>query len=120
VKGKNKKRKKEGFVYIISNKAFPNFYKIGVTQDITSRLRTYQTSSPLRDYKIEYYIFHPDAYKAESDIRDMMKYFAMSIKNEWYEVDLNIAKCRLDETLDEVENALDFIETKSKINKEHE
>lgn len=101
---RKRKRKKEGFVYIISNKAFPNFYKIGVTQNISSRLRSYQTSAPLRDYKIEYYIAHPDAYKAESDIKEMMKYFALSIKNEWYEVDLNIAKIRLDETLDPPED----------------
>ena len=92
------KRCKEGFVYIISNKNFPNFYKIGVTTDIKNRLRTYQTSSPFRDYKIEYYIFHPDCYKAEKMIEEQMKYFALSRKNEWYEINLEMAKHRLDDT----------------------
>lgn len=95
----SKKRQKEGFIYIISNSEFPNYYKIGVTSDIDNRLRTYQTSSPHRNYKLEYYIYHPDCYLAEQKIRENMKYFAKSIKNEWYMVDLNIAKSRLDETL---------------------
>jgi predicted GIY-YIG superfamily endonuclease len=94
-----KTRQKEGYVYIISNKAFPKFYKIGVTHDIQDRLRTYQTSAPHRDYKVEYYIKHPDCYKAEQSIKEMMKYFALERKNEWYMVDLNIAISRLDETL---------------------
>ena len=104
-----KQRSKEGFVYIVSNKAFPNFYKIGVTSDIKSRLRTYQTAAPDRDYKIEYYIKHPDCYTAEQKIRQMMNHFALEIKNEWFKVDLTIAKNRLDETLDQEETfSLDF------------
>lgn len=95
----NKKRQKEGFIYIISNSEFPNYYKIGVTSDINNRLRSYQTSSPHRNYKLEYYIHHPNCYLAEQKIRENMKYFAKEIKNEWYMVDLNIAKSRLDETL---------------------
>ena len=47
-------RNKEGYLYIISNNNFPGYYKVGVTSDIKSRLRTYQTASPLRNYKIEY------------------------------------------------------------------
>jgi len=30
-----------------------------------------------------------------------MKYFALSKRNEWFEIDLEIAKVRLDETLEE-------------------
>lgn len=35
-----------------------------------------------------------------------MYYFATDIKNEWFRVDLNIAKNRLDETLEPDENIL--------------
>ena len=62
------KRQKSGYIYVISNSNFPSYYKIGVTEDIKSRLRTYQTSSPLRNYKIEYFIEHPDCYGAEKEI----------------------------------------------------
>ena len=94
------KRQKQGYIYVISNSNFPNYYKIGVTEDIKSRLRTYQTSSPLRNYKIEYYIHHPDCYGAEKDIHEQMKYFATNIKNEWFEIgSLQMVIDRLDESL---------------------
>lgn len=95
-----KQRSKEGFIYIISNSNYPDYYKIGVTTNISSRLRTYQTGSPHRNFKIEYYIFHPDCYEAEQRIKQMMHYFATDIKNEWYKVSREIAIARLDEQLD--------------------
>ena len=97
-------RNKEGYVYIISNDNFPAYYKVGVTNNIKSRLCTYQTSSPLRNYKIEYYIHHPDCYEAEKRIKEMMKYFATDIKNEWYKVSREIAITRVDEQLDAYNN----------------
>ena len=93
-------RKKDGYIYVISNSNFPNYYKIGVTEDIHSRLRTYQTSSPLRNYKIEYYIRHPDCYSAEKEIHQRMKPFATNIKNEWFEIgNLQMVIDRVDESL---------------------
>jgi predicted GIY-YIG superfamily endonuclease len=95
-----KHRRKEGYVYVITNSNFPGYVKVGVTEDITSRLRTYQTASPYRNYKLEHYIFHPDCYTAESEIHDMMTYFATARgKGEWFKIDLDMAKTRLDETL---------------------
>jgi len=32
-----------------------------------------------------------------------MNYFALSKRNEWFEIDLEVAKVRLDETLDDIE-----------------
>lgn len=90
---------KSGYVYIISNPAHQGWLKIGVTEDIASRLHVYQTSDPKRAYKVEYYIQHPDCFTAEKKIKEMMHYFALRQRNEWYEVDLEVAKARLDETL---------------------
>jgi predicted GIY-YIG superfamily endonuclease len=95
-----KERMKEGFIYIVSNNAFPGFYKVGVTADIQSRLRVYQTSDPKRKYKMEFYIFHPDCYKAEKEIKKMMKFFAKSQRNEWFEVALPVAITRLQEQVE--------------------
>jgi len=99
-------RNKEGYLYIISNNNFPGYYKVGVTSDIKSRLRTYQTASPLRNYKIEYYINHSDCYEAEKQISKKLRYFATEIKNEWFKCDLEIVKGRLDESLYKEENIL--------------
>lgn len=95
-----------GFVYIISNPAFQNYFKIGITENINERLGVYQTSSPHRNYKVEYYIFHPKYKIAEKKIHEMMKYFAKQHKNEWFECDLKIAITRLDETLDDYAEGL--------------
>lgn len=91
---------KSGFIYLISNTNFPGYFKIGVTQDIKSRLHVYQTSSPHRNYKVEFYAFHPDCYTAEKKINEMMKYFALSIKNEWYEISKEMAITRIQEQVE--------------------
>jgi len=92
---------KPGYLYIITNPAHKGWVKIGVTEDIKSRLHVYQTGDPRRQYKVEYHIFHPDCYRAEKMIVELMKPFALSRKKEWYEVDLEIAKVRLNETLED-------------------
>ena len=92
-----------GYLYIITNQAWPGFVKVGVTLDLKKRLQQYQTSSPFRDYKLVYYIQHPKYLEAEKKIKETMKPFAKSIRNEWFEVDLHMAKPRLDEQLEEYE-----------------
>lgn len=92
---------KSGYLYIVTNPSHKGWVKVGVTEDIKARLHVYQTGDPKRQYKVEYYIFHPDCYTAERNIKETMQHFALSIKNEWYEVDLNVAKSRLDEQLEE-------------------
>ena len=91
---------KHGYLYIISNPSHPGYLKVGVTEDIKSRLHTYQTSDPNRAFKVEYYIFHPDAYSAEKKIKEMMHYFAKSQRNEWFECDLQTAIVRLQEQVE--------------------
>lgn len=92
---------KGGYLYIISNPAHEGWVKVGVTENIKSRLRTYQTSDPKRSYKLEYYVFHPDVYNAEKRVKELMEPFAKRIKNEWYEISIHMAIPRLDETLEE-------------------
>ncbi len=55
------KRKNDGdkaivkkYVYIISNKQYPNKYKVGIASNIKNRLGAYQTADPERNYKLEY------------------------------------------------------------------
>jgi predicted GIY-YIG superfamily endonuclease len=93
-----------GYLYIITNQAWQGFVKVGVTLDLKKRLQQYQTSSPFRDYKLVYSIQHPKYLEAEKQIKETMKPFAKSIKNEWFEVDLHMAKPRLDEQLELYEN----------------
>lgn len=51
---KNYAKSKEGQVYIISNPNFKGWVKVGMAVDANDRLNNYQTSSPFRDYKLDY------------------------------------------------------------------
>ena len=91
---------KSGYLYIVTNPVHPGWVKVGVTEDIKERLHVYQTGDPKRKYKMEFYIFHPDCYKAEKEIKKTMRHFAKTCKNEWFEVSLPIAITRLQEQVE--------------------
>ena len=59
------KRVKEGHVYAIINPAWPEWVKIGMAIDAEDRLNGYQTSSPMRDYKLIHSVSSQDRGKAE-------------------------------------------------------
>lgn len=76
-----KKDLKCGFVYIISNPAWPGQYKVGISHDPKSRLAQYQTYSPNRDYKLEGYHFFFDKSVAEKLIHS-----SLGATHEWVSV----------------------------------
>lgn len=96
---------KGGYLYIVTNEAFPKWVKVGTTKNLTERLHTYQTGDPFRRYKIVYSLWHVEYKEAERRIKEVMKHFALATKGEWYEVDLEMAKSRLEEQLDEYRTA---------------
>ena len=66
------------FVYIISNKAYPGEYKVGIAKDWQARLNSYQTSDPNRGYNLEYKLQTPHFRAIEKHIHDTFK-----SKHEW-------------------------------------
>ena len=62
----NYKSSKEGQVYIIVNPAWPDWVKIGMAVDAEDRCNGYQTSSPMRDYKLVYTVDTKDRRKTEA------------------------------------------------------
>ena len=80
--------------------------KVGCTEDLASRLRSYQTSDPKRGYKMVFNIPHPDCLLAEKRIKETMKMFAKSVRNEWYECDIAVARVRLEEQVSDYEEGL--------------
>jgi len=56
---------KEGYVYAIVNDAWPEWVKIGKALDAEDRLSGYQTSSPMRDYKLVHSVYFEDRNVAE-------------------------------------------------------
>jgi len=91
---------KSGYLYIVINPAFPLWCKIGITTNLKERIYLYQTCDPHRGYKLVYSLYHPDYKEAEKKIKKAIKPFAKSIKNEWAEIDLEMCKSRLQESLE--------------------
>jgi hypothetical protein len=58
-------KQKSGYVYAIRNPAWPEWVKIGKAVDAEDRLSSYQTSSPMRDYKLIHSIYFDDRSAAE-------------------------------------------------------
>ena len=75
---KSSKGIKQGYVYAIHNPAWNDFVKIGVAVDVYDRLKSYQTSSPLRDYELIGYVFSNDRLALEKEIHQKFEK-----NNEW-------------------------------------
>lgn len=80
-KKSNKTKLKCGIVYVITNEAFPGYYKIGMTMDLDSRLKTYQTCDPYKRYKVEHYAFVSDRSATEKMLLEKFKIDIVS--GEW-------------------------------------
>jgi hypothetical protein len=87
---------KEGYVYIITNKAWPDWVKIGMAIDAEDRCNGYQTSSPFRDYVLEHYVPSNNRRKAEKEAHKKAKKLASDVSNEWFKLDVETAKQILD------------------------
>lgn len=92
-RGATAKDIKAGMVYVISNPAWKEYLKIGMTIDIDTRLASYQMYDPLKQYSVENYEFVLDRRKTESNI---LKTFDIHIESgEWvkYENSFKIIEC---------------------------
>jgi hypothetical protein len=93
----NYKLAKEGFVYVITNPAWPNWVKIGMAIDAEDRLNGYQTSSPMRDYQLEFSVKVSDRRKAEGLAHKICKKMGVSNKGEWFNMTVDKAKLVLEQ-----------------------
>ena len=76
---------KQGYVYAISNAAWPEWIKIGKAVDADDRLNSYQTSSPMRDYKLIHSVYFDDRNVAELKAHAIAQGMAPR-KNEWFKM----------------------------------
>ena len=76
----------EGYVYIITNKAWPDWVKIGMAIDAEDRLNGYQTSSPHRDYVLEHSVYSNDRRKSEQQAHTRATKIALETNGEWFKL----------------------------------
>jgi|TARA_B110000285_G_C15060306_1_gene581996 hypothetical protein len=74
----------EGYVYVISNPAWKGWYKVGMAVDAWDRCASFQTSSPFRDYKLEYCKHFKDRRSAETETHNLLLSLEIPRKGEWF------------------------------------
>jgi hypothetical protein len=82
----------EGYVYVVTNPAWPGWVKFGSAIDPESRLRNYQTGSPMRDYKVEGYVYSAQRRATERRILDGLRI----TDGEWTQMKVDHALAVLD------------------------
>lgn len=79
----------KSYLYIITHPKFPGWIKLGRTSNLASRLTTYNTGCPFKEYKYEYYIeiLLPVIYNVE-------QHFKINVHSngyEWFEISVDDA-----------------------------
>ena len=81
-----------GYVYAVSNPAWGGWIKVGKAGSIGSRLSSYQTGSPKRDYEEEYSKYFPECGFAEKSVHSKLRRMKINSDHEWFETDLATVK----------------------------
>ena len=82
---------KEGYVYAITNPAWPEWVKIGMAIDADDRCNGYQTSSPFRDYSLEHVMITNNRRKAEAQAHKAAAKIAKEQRGEWFKLSVKEA-----------------------------
>lgn len=82
---------KSGYVYVITNAAWPDWVKVGMAIDADDRLNGYQTSSPFRDYELQYSVYCNDRRKLERKAHKAVGSISSDRNNEWFKASVEDA-----------------------------
>ena len=74
----------EGFLYVIANPAWEEWVKIGMAVNAEDRLKSYQTSSPFRDYELIIAMPVKDRRLAETEAHKKAEEIARERNGEWF------------------------------------
>ena len=92
-----------GHVYLITNPAWKGWVKVGMAVDANDRCNQYQTSSPMRDYKLEYKKQFNNRRIAESQAHKLCSKKALQQNGEWFKINIKDA-IKLIESITEEQN----------------
>lgn len=82
---------KAGYVYVITNTAWPEWVKVGMAIDADDRLNSYQTSSPFRDYELQYSVYCKDRRKLERKAHKAVGSISSDRNSEWFKASVEDA-----------------------------
>jgi len=99
----NYEKSNKGHVYLITNPAWKGWVKVGMAVDANDRCNQYQTSSPMRDYKLEYKKQFNHRRIAESQAHKLCSKKALQQNGEWFKINIKDA-INLIESITEEQN----------------
>lgn len=97
----NYEKSTEGHVYLITNPAWKGWVKVGMAVDANDRCNQYQTSSPLRDYKLEYSRQFNNRRTAESQAHKLCDTQSRERNGEWFKLSIKTAISLIDSITEE-------------------
>ena len=77
-------RVRRQWVYAVTHPLFPNACKVGITQNVRSRMFQYQVGCPIRGYRLEYAREYQDVSEAIESVYKQLD--GRRLKGEWFEV----------------------------------
>ena len=80
-----------GYVYAITNPAWSDWVKIGMTIDIDGRLASYQTYSPGNDYSVAHSVKVRDRRRSEALAHRRASDASAGISGEWFKIPMTEA-----------------------------
>ena len=80
---------KEGDIYIIYNPAWVGWYKVGKAVDADDRCKSYNTSSPFRDYIIKHKVHVADRNRGEKIVHNQAIKECYNHSGEWFDISLS-------------------------------
>jgi hypothetical protein len=81
-------KSKAGYIYCITNPAWPGLVKVGKAVSVDKRFSSYQTYSPFRDFVLEWSVHVDDVHAIEAAFHRHYK----EVSGEWYEMTANEAR----------------------------
>lgn len=82
----------EGYVYAITNPAFPGWVKVGKAHDEKARLKNYQTGDPHRSYEISVKEWFDNRSDAENRAHEELKKITSNWNGEWFQLKVSVVE----------------------------
>ena len=79
-------KQKSGYVYAISNPAWPGWVKVGMAVDACDRLNSYQTGSPMRDFELIASFKTEDKSRDEKKAHIIFRERCSEQSGEWFKI----------------------------------
>lgn len=79
----------EGFVYVVSNKSWMKYLKIGRAVDPYKRVASFNTYDPTQQFRLRYIKYFINCVDAEKAIHELL--VKKRVRGEWFRIQLNDA-----------------------------